>query len=170
VVPSVLLRIDRGYFEDLLERAEPMVHYLLRLLLLRFATSARRRHAAWRQRSAVRCPPRTTPRRTRRPTCTRTPCARSRCPATSPAAVHTDQLELRYQPILHLATGGLAGCEALVRWQHPAPGPHRPGRVHPAGRAQPPHPPHRGWVLKRALDDWPALRARCRPAPASAPS
>lgn len=33
-------------------------------------------------------------------------------------ALATNQLELYYQPIISLADGRLAGCEALLRWQH----------------------------------------------------
>lgn len=35
------------------------------------------------------------------------------------AALRTDQFVLHYQPKIHLATGRVAGVEALVRWQHP---------------------------------------------------
>ncbi|RKZ98548.1 MAG: hypothetical protein DRQ43_01330 [Gammaproteobacteria bacterium] len=37
-------------------------------------------------------------------------------------AVSNDELFLLYQPKIDLATGKLAGCEALVRWQHPTMG------------------------------------------------
>jgi diguanylate cyclase (GGDEF)-like protein/PAS domain S-box-containing protein len=37
-------------------------------------------------------------------------------------AMQRDELELRYQPIVSLATGALAGAEALVRWRHPTRG------------------------------------------------
>jgi EAL domain-containing protein (putative c-di-GMP-specific phosphodiesterase class I) len=34
-------------------------------------------------------------------------------------AVASDELVVQYQPIIDLATGGLFGAEALVRWRHP---------------------------------------------------
>ena len=37
-------------------------------------------------------------------------------------AVELNQLRLVYQPIVELATGRVAGLEALVRWQHPSAG------------------------------------------------
>jgi EAL domain-containing protein (putative c-di-GMP-specific phosphodiesterase class I) len=38
------------------------------------------------------------------------------------SAVAEMQLVLHYQPVVHVATGKLAGFEALVRWQHPSRG------------------------------------------------
>lgn len=43
------------------------------------------------------------------------------------AAVDADEIEIEYQPIVHLATGDLYGAEALVRWHHA-----RRGEVAPA--------------------------------------
>ncbi|TXH44235.1 MAG: EAL domain-containing protein [Actinobacteria bacterium] len=37
-------------------------------------------------------------------------------------ALEDDQVTVVYQPIVDLATGGVAGLEALVRWQHPTRG------------------------------------------------
>lgn len=34
-------------------------------------------------------------------------------------AIETDQLRLDYQPIVNIRAGGIAGVEALVRWDHP---------------------------------------------------
>jgi diguanylate cyclase (GGDEF)-like protein/PAS domain S-box-containing protein len=34
-------------------------------------------------------------------------------------AIHRQELELHYQPIMSLATGAIVGVEALLRWQHP---------------------------------------------------
>lgn len=35
------------------------------------------------------------------------------------AGIERGELELHYQPILRLATGGISAIEALVRWRHP---------------------------------------------------
>ena len=37
-------------------------------------------------------------------------------------AIESDQLDVVYQPKLHLATGSVVGVEALVRWTHPTRG------------------------------------------------
>jgi EAL domain-containing protein (putative c-di-GMP-specific phosphodiesterase class I) len=42
-------------------------------------------------------------------------------------AIGTGELRVFYQPIVALATGGLAGVEALVRWEHPERGLLPPG-------------------------------------------
>lgn len=46
-------------------------------------------------------------------------------------ALSEGQLRLYYQPRILLATGGLAGVEALVRWQHPEKGLLAPGQFLP---------------------------------------
>jgi EAL domain-containing protein (putative c-di-GMP-specific phosphodiesterase class I) len=41
-------------------------------------------------------------------------------------ALSQHKLEVRYQPIMEIATGRIAGYEALVRWEHPTRGPVSP--------------------------------------------
>jgi EAL domain-containing protein (putative c-di-GMP-specific phosphodiesterase class I) len=66
-------------------------------------------------------------------------------------AIEGEELSLNYQPIVHLASGRVAGFEALVRWNHPVHGNVVPssfiklaeetGMIVPMGR----------WMLRRAL-------------------
>ncbi len=72
-------------------------------------------------------------------------------------AIDEERQVLHYQPIISLATGRVAGFEALVRWRHPERGLLGPvemipiceatGLIHPLGR----------WVLRtacRQVDEW----------------
>jgi EAL domain-containing protein (putative c-di-GMP-specific phosphodiesterase class I) len=49
-------------------------------------------------------------------------------------ALASDGLDVRYQPIRHVASGRIAGYEALVRWHHPERGPISP--LHFVGLAE----------------------------------
>ena len=50
-------------------------------------------------------------------------------------ALDAGDLELHYQPIVSLATGGLLSLEALLRWSHPQLGPVSPSEVIPLAEA-----------------------------------
>ena len=43
-------------------------------------------------------------------------------------AVERGQLELHYQPVVDLRSGGIVGAEALLRWRHPTLGLLPPGQ------------------------------------------
>ena len=58
-------------------------------------------------------------------------------------AVHKNQFQNHYQPIVRLDTAAVVGFEALIRWNHPEMGMIYPGRVHPHGRGnRPDHSDH----------------------------
>ena len=58
---------------------------------------------------------------------------------------------LHYQPKINLATGRLAGLEALVRWQHPELGLRHPGQFLPVIESHPLNLTLGEWVLETAL-------------------
>ena len=65
-------------------------------------------------------------------------------------AVDLDQLELRYQPIVNLATSTMAGVEALVRWRHPDRGLVAPGEFIQIAEEHGSILPIGRWVLREA--------------------
>jgi EAL domain-containing protein (putative c-di-GMP-specific phosphodiesterase class I) len=160
LMPTSLIRIDRLHVEELLVRADPVIQYLMRLLLARFRSSSK--------------PGGMTPT-VGTDDLPATPLASTDLHAAAvrtlslahdlSAAIGLEQLELFYQPIVNLATGTLHGFEGLVRWRHPTMGLVSPdefialaektGLIHRIG----------DWVLDKGLQDWPRLRACCQPEP-----
>ena len=72
-------------------------------------------------------------------------------------ALERQELALRYQPIVDLATGHLVGFEALVRWQHPERGMISPADFIPIAEDTGLVVPLGAWVLKNAcqqMADW----------------
>lgn len=158
LLPTVLLRIERIHVQELLQRADPVIQYLLRILLERFRSNSAQPTEDTEgilQPAAIGY-------------------ARADAVDLHAAAVRTlslahdlsnaiddNQLALFYQPIIHLEDGTLAGYESLVRWQHPnlglvspdefIPLAEKTGLIHRIGQ----------WVLRRAMRDWPVLRETC---------
>jgi EAL domain-containing protein (putative c-di-GMP-specific phosphodiesterase class I) len=81
-------------------------------------------------------------------------------------AIDGDELRLHYQPIVELATGRIAGFEALMRWQHPERGMIPPGAFIPSAEASGLIVPMTLWALAdachslNAFDLMRALNAR----------
>lgn len=146
LVPTRLVRIERDHVQSLLDRADPVVQFLMQVLLARFRHSSGESVASLAgeqddlQDAAVR----------------------TLTLANDLAhAIDRQQLELYYQPIVHIHDQSLAGYEALIRWRHPSLGMVNPmefiplaektGLVHRLGR----------WVLERATSDWALLQPLC---------
>jgi diguanylate cyclase (GGDEF)-like protein len=72
-------------------------------------------------------------------------------------AIDNGQLELYYQPTIEIATGNVAGVEALVRWDHPTLGPVSPGEFIPIAEHNTLIRPIGRWVFRRAMHDITAL-------------
>jgi EAL domain-containing protein (putative c-di-GMP-specific phosphodiesterase class I) len=159
LVPTRLIRIDRSHVEELLSRSDPVIQYLLGLLLARFRTS-HDLHAGLASAVAHG-----EPHAFQQPSSEDLHLAAVRTLSLAQDlsnAVETDQFELFYQPLLALDGLVMTGYEALIRWRHPALGLINPaefiplaektGLIHKIGQ----------WVLHRAIADWAELRPFCR--------
>lgn len=166
LVPTTLIRIDRAHVEELLLRADPVIQYLLQLLLKRF------RHANGPAVAAHSAGLLATPM----------PLSDLHSVDQHDAAVRTlslahdlsnaieaNQLELFYQPLFLLQNTLLVGFEALIRWRHPSLGLVNPDEFIPL--AEKTGLIHRigVWVLQQAVTDWERLRPLCLQDPTHPP-
>ncbi len=74
-------------------------------------------------------------------------------------AISEDQLVLHYQPRIDIHTGGVTGCEALVRWQHPELGLLAPNEFLPIAEMSDLIHPLTDWVVGAAFDQIERLRS-----------
>jgi EAL domain-containing protein (putative c-di-GMP-specific phosphodiesterase class I) len=121
----VLLTIDRNQISERLDKADPILRALLEGQVRRYrgAIRAIRETAAQRGGAGVGARAETAE--------PGTPVEASagekfRLEAHLRAALAGDELDVRFQPIMHIASGRIAGYEALVRWNHPERGPISP--------------------------------------------
>jgi EAL domain-containing protein (putative c-di-GMP-specific phosphodiesterase class I) len=161
VEPTSLVPIYRNQVQSLLAQADPVLQYLIRVLLERFRRTGERSLVGLNEGDGAES-------------------AAARDAADPLQQLHAgvmraftlaqslaqafdgDQLELHYQPIIHLENRRLAGYEALIRWRHPALGMVRPDEFVPLAEKTDLVHQLGDFVLGRAIRDWPALRAHCR--------
>ena len=159
LVPTRLIRIDRSHVEEMLSHSDPVIQYLLGLLLARFRNS----HDLPNGHPTATGPMGTQATMPQSGEDLHRAAVRTLSLAQDLSnAVDTDQFELFYQPLLALDGLVMTGYEALIRWRHPVLGLINPaefiplaektGLIHRIGQ----------WVLHRAIADWAELRPFCR--------
>lgn len=162
VVPTALIRIAHDHVAEILRRSDPVLQYLLHIVLIRFreARGAENPLAGDETGQPSEYPPDSAHKTALRMLSLAEDLAHG---------VAAGQLELHYQPICSLNDNALAGFEALVRWRHPILGlvsplefiglAERTGLIHGIGN----------WVVERALADWQYLRVFCAATPDANP-
>ncbi|HET6603484.1 MAG TPA: EAL domain-containing protein [Xanthomonadaceae bacterium] len=116
---SSLLVIDRGQIADRLANADPIIRGLLESQLTRYRGGLKALTGA---ESGIQG--RAPGPRSRRAALAGV--SKMRLDAQLREALDSEQLEVRYQPVLSVHSGTVAGFEALIRWTHPERGPISP--------------------------------------------
>ncbi len=158
LVPTRLIRIDRSHVEELLLRSDPVIQYLMRLLLARFRST---HDASGQQNRPDPVRPDGSSSEQETEDLHRAAVRTLSLAQDLSDSIERRQLELYYQPLIAFDGMELVGFEALIRWNHPILGLVSPiefiplaektGLIHRIGQ----------WVLQRAVSDWAELRAFC---------
>ena len=162
LTPTRVISINRSHLENLMGKTDPVVKYIVRILLEHVRRSAQGAPLEATTLSSFLAPAAMSGDGPEAATKLHQDAIRILSLAQSLSnAIDGNQLELHYQPIIRFADRSLAGYEALVRWRHPTLGMVRPDEFIPL--AEKTDLIHRigEFVLNRALDDWPKLRSLC---------
>lgn len=162
LTPTRVISINRSHLENLMGKTDPVVKYIVRILLEHVRRSAQGAPLEATTLSSFLAPAAMSGDGPEAATKLHQDAIRILTLAQSLSnAIDGNQLELHYQPIIRFADRSLAGYEALVRWRHPTLGMVRPDEFIPL--AEKTDLIHRigEFVLNRALDDWPELRSLC---------
>lgn len=106
---TVLIVITRDSLTDRLSGVDPIILFIVKTLLERYRSgldSVRGIKTPSEEHQSL----------------TANTIGKIRLEASLKEALENDQLELRYQPMLDISTGTIAGFEALARWKHPVRG------------------------------------------------
>ena len=114
VSDSVLIPIDRTQISERLAETDPIIRSLLEGQLKRYRGALAALQGKRHEPSSEETPSE------------QLGVSKIRLESQLREALNNDGLDVRYQPLLHVASGKVAGYEALVRWTHPERGPISP--------------------------------------------
>lgn len=111
---SVLIPIDRTQISERLAETDPIIRSLLEGQLKRYRGALAALQGKRHEPSSDETPSE------------QLGVSKIRLESQLREALNNDGLDVRYQPLLHVPSGKIAGYEALVRWTHPERGPISP--------------------------------------------
>ena len=159
---TCLVGIQRSHLENILAKAEPLIQYIVRILLehvRRAAGGSTSEDPTLTQLLASAVEAGEAPGLSEK---FHRDAARILTFAQNlVSAIADDQLELYYQPIVNFKNRRLAGFEALIRWRHPSLGMVRPDEFIPLAEKTDLIHSIGDFVLRQALTDWQILRPLC---------
>jgi len=138
--PTTLTRVTHDYLGERLNSADPMLRHLLRTL-------SNRCRELLNGKAAEAPPGSATPQDDED---RRQAHARVYAEQELTLALERDELQLHFQPIVHLSDQSLAGFEALLRWQHPQRGMVSPAEFIPLAEQSGLINPIGRWIIDRA--------------------
>ncbi|WP_397572377.1 EAL domain-containing protein [Silanimonas sp.] len=109
-----LIALDRTQIAERIEGADPVIRALLQGTLQRYRSALAALQGGTAKASSVEVPDEAAG------------VGKMRHESQLRAALNVGGLDVRYQPLLHVAEGRIAGFEALVRWTNPERGPISP--------------------------------------------
>lgn len=144
---SSLIEIRRELVEELLQAADPVIRFLLQVVLERY-----RSNILYRATHDAAQPPARDPLHTE-------VAEKLVLLKDLHEAIEQQQFELNYQPIFGMSSQSISGFEALIRWRHPQRGLILPSRflslAEDTGMIQ----LIGQWCIEQACRDWPSLRS-----------
>lgn len=157
VDPTTLTVVTHDYLAERLQASDPMLRHLVRTLTQRLraqldgAGPAAAAGSALDQADQAQA------------------LARIRAEQELTLALERDEFQLYFQPIHHLADGGVAGYEALIRWIHPERGLVPPLQFIPLAEESDLINRMGHWIIEQSCAALVQLQARRRAAAAAAP-
>ncbi len=118
VEDTVLTVVSQDQFKERLNNAEPMLRMLIRVFMARYRLSLSQTRSEG-MRSQLNAP---LPENTLSEETQLLAVGKFKQESELREALQNDQLQVHYQPLLHLQSGLWAGFEALIRWNHPTRG------------------------------------------------